>query len=206
MNRRESLRLLAAAPLAGTLTWTTTDVARAREQTARSAAAPDAFVSEFFTPHEYETVGVLADLIIPADDRSGSATDAGVPVFMDFMMIDRPTMQLPMRGGLAWLDHAARKRHGAPFTGLSNEQQHALIDAIAWPEEVVDDPVLSPGAAFFSFFRDLTASGFWSSKMGVEDLRYRGNVFVMEWNGCPDEQLRRLGVSYDEWDRAYGSG
>ena len=195
MNRRESLKLVAAAPLAAGFTWTPTDVAHAQDkQQALSTAEP--FAAEFFTDHEYETVRVLVDLIIPADDRSGSATDAGVPEFMDFMMMDRPAMQNPMRGGLAWLDHQCRKRFTKPFVECDDAQRRELLDEIAWPDTA--RPEMSQGVAFFNSFRDLTASGFWSSKMGVDDLQYMGNTFVREWTGCPQEVLDRLGVSYDD--------
>jgi len=196
MNRRESLKLIAAAsaPAAAGFTWTAGDVARAGDRAARSNGG--AFAPDFFTEHEYRTVSILVDLIIPADERSGSATDAGVPAFMDFMMMDRPTMQLPMRGGLAWLDHQCTGRYGKKFVDCDDGQRRGLLDEIAWPEQAAPD--MSHGVRFFNSFRDLTASGFWSSKMGVEDLRYLGNTVVPEWKGCPEEALQRLGVSYDE--------
>ena len=139
---------------------------------------------------------MLVDLIIPADDRSGSATDAGVPAFMDFMMTDRPSMQLPMRGGLAWLDAQCHKRFKSTFIGCTDAQRTELLDQIAYPD--MAPPELSQGVAFFNSFRDLTASGFWSSKMGVEDLQYIGNTVVHEWKGAPQEVLDHLGVSYDD--------
>jgi hypothetical protein len=195
MNRRESLKLLAiGAPAAAGFTWNAGDVARAGDQAARTVEG--AFAPDFFTEHEYRTVSILADLILPADDRSGSATDAGVPAFMDFMMIDRPDMQLPMRGGLAWIDHECTRRYGKTFADCDESQRKGLLDDIAWPERA--EPSLSHGVRFFNSFRDLTASGFWSSKIGVEDLRYLGNTVVPEWQGCPEEALQRLGVSYDE--------
>ncbi len=194
MNRRESLKLVAATPFAAGFTWTQADVVMAQEQTQRIKG--EVFAAEFFTDHEYETVRILVDLIIPADDRSGSATDAGVPEFMDFMMIDQPALQQPMRGGLAWLDHHSRKRFEKSFKDCDATQRRAVLDEIAYPE--IADPAVSQGVAFFNSFRDLTASGFWSSKMGVDDLQYIGNTFVPEWTGCPPEVLDRLGVSYDE--------
>jgi hypothetical protein len=157
------------------------------------------FVPAFFTPHEYETVRVLVDLIIPRDERSGSATDAGVPEFMDFMMADDstpPEARTAMRGGLAWLDAECVRRFGTPFVGCAAAERTALLDDIAWPARA--RPELSNGVAFFSAFRDLTASGFWSSEMGVQDLQYRGNAFVPQWTGCPDAALRKVGVRYDE--------
>jgi len=196
MNRRDSFKLLAAAPVAAGLIWPPLEVARAREkqQIRETSAAP--FAPEFFSEHEYETVRLLVDLIIPADERSGSATDAGVPEFMDFMMIDQPGLQRPMRGGLAWLDHACRKRFGQPFTDCTEAQRIEMLDAIAWPDTA--SPDVSQGVAFFNRFRDLTATGFWSSKMGVEDLGYMGNTYVQEWTGCPQEALDKLGVRYEE--------
>lgn len=185
---------MAAAPVAAGFSWTQNNVEVAREK--MDKALNDDFVPEFFTEHELKTVNVLVDLIIPADDRSGSATDAGVPAFMDFMMMDRPTMQLPMRGGLAWIDAQARKMFEKPFIECTDAQHHQILDLIAYPDIAADEH--SHGVKFFNSFRDLTASGFWSSKMGVDDLQYIGNVFVKEWKGCPQEVLDHLGVSYDD--------
>jgi hypothetical protein len=192
ITRREALRLAAIAPLAAGFTWSAGDAQKARDMVAQSSA----FQPHFFTDHEYETVKVLVDIILPADERSGSATEAGVPEFMDFMMMDRPDMQGPMRGGLGWLDYETYERHGTSFLDGTDEQRRGLLDLIAWPEKAPAE--LSHGVAFFNSFRDLTASGFWSSRMGVDDLQYIGNVFVPEWTGCPPEALEKLGVSYDD--------
>ncbi len=152
------------------------------------------FEPRFFTAHEYQTVRILVDLIIPRDERSGSATDAGVPEFMDFITHDQQGRQTAMRGGLAWLDTECRERFEKNFVECTDEERRAALDDIAWPARA--RPEMSHGVAFFNSFRDLTATGFWSSKMGVEDLQYMGNVPLSEWPGCPEEQLRRLGVSY----------
>src|SRR5207237_2313078 len=137
---------------------------------------PSTLDPKFFTAPEYETVSVLADMIIPRDGRSGSAIDADVPQFMDFMMADQDTSaeaRTAMRGGLAWLDAECRRRFGRRFAECAERNRTALLDQIAWPAPA--KPELSQGVAFFSAFRDLTASGFWSSEMGVKDLRYQGN-------------------------------
>jgi hypothetical protein len=136
------------------------------------------------------------DLIIPRDERSGSATDAGVPAFIDFMLIDRPNMQTVIRGGLTWTDAECERRFGKTFVACTDAQRRELLDDIAWPKRARRE--MSQGVAFFNRFRDLTASGFWSSKMGVEDQRYIGNTYVREWTGCPDAALEKLGVSYQE--------
>ena len=187
--------LLAASPLAG-LDWSAGDVQRAAASVARLRSRGQAFQPQFFTPHEYQTVRILVDLIIPRDERSGSATDALVPEFMDFIAHDLSGLQTPLRGGLAWLDLECGERLGKRFVELDEAQRRALLDDIAWPAKA--RPELSQGVAFFNRFRDLTATGFWSSKMGVEDLGYIGNTAVAEWKGCPDEQLKKLGVSYGD--------
>ena len=198
LNRRSMLGLLGSVPLAAGFTWTEAEAASAAQaaQTARSAPAgarPAPFKPKFFTAHEYATVRVLVDIIIPKDGRSGSATDAGVPEFMDFMMADEPARQTPMRGGLAWIDLECQDRFDKRFLDCSAQERAAVLDDIAWPEKAKPD--VAHGVAFFNSFRDLTASGFFSSKMGVTDLQYMGNTMVAEWKGCPDEAMKKLGVS-----------
>jgi gluconate 2-dehydrogenase gamma chain len=197
MNRRGMLKLLGTAPAA--FAWTEAEaqqahhLAQAARQTAKTSAA---FTPKFFTKHEYATVRVLVDLIIPKDERSGSATDAGVPEWMDFMMIDQPARQTAMRGGLAWLDTECVRRYDKPFLNCTAAERTSVLDDIAWPQKA--RPEMSHGVAFFNSFRDLTASGFWTTKMGMDDLQYMGNVFVPEWKGCPDEALKKLGVTPTE--------
>jgi gluconate 2-dehydrogenase gamma chain len=196
MDRRESLKMLALAPMVGYV-LPDQDV-RAAQQKAVAARLADDFTPKFFTAHEYETVRVLVDLILPADDRSGSATDVGVPEFMDFMMMDRPEMQVPMRGGLGWLDMHARRRFGKPFREGTDAERRALLDEIAYPEQAAAE--VTHGVAFFNGFRDLTASGFWTSKPGMEDLGYVGNTYVQEWTGAPQEEVVRLGLTDVTWN------
>jgi gluconate 2-dehydrogenase gamma chain len=198
ISRRTALQIVTSAPVAAALVWTPAEARQAHEHAAaaeaQAAKTATAFKPKFFSAHEYATVAVLVDLIIPRDERSGSATDAGVPAFMDFMMIDQPRRQVAMRGGLALVDRLSVARFGRPFVSASDAERRQLLDEIAYTSN--PDPGLSHAIAFFSSFRDLTASGFWSTRMGIADLQYRGNVFVDEWNGCPDAALRRLGVKY----------
>jgi hypothetical protein len=187
------VQLLAGIPLLATGLSPRT-ITRAVEAARAAQAAGPAFVPAFFTAHEYETVRMLVDYIIPKDARSGSATDAGVPEFMDFILNEQKGMQIPMRGGLAWLDTECRERFAQSFLTAGDNQRRQVLDDIAWPGKA--RPALSQGVAFFNDFRDLTASGFFSSKMGVADLQYLGNAFVQEWQGCPPEALKKLGVNY----------
>jgi gluconate 2-dehydrogenase gamma chain len=194
MRRRDVLKVLLAAP-AATFTWTDAEAsqAAASAQSALTTAKP--FVPKFFTANEFKLVRTLADIIIPKDERSGSATDAGVPEFMDFMMIDQPTRQVAMRGGLAWLDVECQQRFDKVFLNCTEAERTAVLDDIAWPSRA--KPEMAHGVAFFNNFRDLAASGFWTTKMGIDDLQFMGNRSVARWNGCPPEALKKLGVSYE---------
>ena len=198
ISRRTALQLVGAAPVAAAMAWTPAEAEQAHThaQQARAAAAKQSkpYKPKFFTAHEYATVAVLVDLIIPKDDRSGSATDAGVPEFMDFMMIDQPQRQVAMRGGLALIDRMCEELFAKRFVACSDEQRRHVLDAIAYTTDV--PPARAHAVAFFNSFRDLTASGFWTTKMGIADLQYQGNVFLDEWNGCPEEALNKLGVRY----------
>jgi gluconate 2-dehydrogenase gamma chain len=202
MSRRDAVQLIAALPFAAFLSWPTAEQEKARrfvDSALESAGEGVAYAPKFFTAAEFRTARILADMIIPRDERSGNASDAGVPEFMDFMMIDRPNNQKWMRDGLAWLDAQSNTRFSKPFADATAEQREQILNDIAWPARA--PATLTAGVGFFNRFRDLTSSGFWSSRIGVKDLQYQGNLFVPEWNGCPPAALRKLGVSYDKFDR-----
>ena len=193
MNRREALTLIALAPLAGAA-GAVPAVAATR---AEPAPPPRSQQPRFLTPHEVAVATLLADLIIPADERSGSASSAGTIEFIDFIVQEpgQENARVALRGGLAWMDAESRRRYaGRGFREIAEAERTAILDDIAWPARA--RPEMSHGVAFFSRFRDMVASGFWSSRTGVQDLRYVGNVPVPEWRGCSDEALRKLGVSY----------
>lgn len=193
LSRREMVGLLGLATTATAFGCKAGDVQRAAEHVANATGE---YHPGFFTPEEWKTVNTLVDIIIPKDDRSGSATDAGVPQFMDFMMQENPDSQQRMRLGLAWLNRESHARYQAAFSSATPEQQHALVDEIAWPDKAKGNEMLKEPAGFFSNFRNLTASGFWSSRMGVEDIGYKGNVYRQSWDGCPQPQMEKLGVKY----------
>jgi len=194
LTRREAVQMAAMAALTTAFRWTPADARRAADLA--RAARQGAFQAKFFTPHEWETVRVLVDIVIPRDERSGSATDAGVPEFMDFMMNEREDGRTPMRGGLAWLDNESRERFNKTFKDCVEPERRAIVDDIAFPKRA--KPEHSHGVAFFNMFRDLTASGFYSSKIGIADLDYQGNEFITSWTGCPDAALKKLDVRYSD--------
>jgi hypothetical protein len=151
----------------------------------------------FFTPHEMATIKVLADIIIPKDEVSGSASDAGVPDFIEFIVKDMPEHQTPMRGGLRWLDLQSHRRHEKAFRDCSSTQQLGLVDEIAYPKKA--KPEMAQGVAFFSLMRNLTATGFYTSQIGVQDVGYIGNQ-PNQWNGVPAEVLAQYKLAYTEKD------
>lgn len=150
---------------------------------------------KFFTPAELQTVTVLGDIIVPADAKSGSASQAGVPAFIEFMMKDQPRNQTPMRGGLRWLNNKCVSRYGKPFVQCTKTQQIEMVEQIAYPEKVTPD--MAQGAAFFTLLRNFTLTGFFTSKMGIADIGYVGNV-PNNWEGVPADVLRQYGLSYDD--------
>jgi hypothetical protein len=201
ITRRNLLTMIAATPVAAQLVRGSAGAGQAHEhangpEPTSQDAARTPYQPRFFTAHEFATVAVLADLVLPADERSGGAGDAGVPAFIDFMMLDQPARQVPMRGGLAWLDSECVRRFGRAFVDTADAERAAVLHDIAWPARA--RPEHSQGVAFFSAFRDLVATGFWSSRAGIDDLQYQGNTFVAEWTGCPEPALRKLGVSYPD--------
>jgi gluconate 2-dehydrogenase gamma chain len=175
VSRRALIQTIATAP------------ALAPAASAQSAAkAP--YHRKIFDDHQWQTVGVLCDLILPADDRSVSATKAGVPEFIDDWIDFRTRedgddmLASEIMGGLAWLDQESTRRFGKNFVAAEPAQQRQLLDRIAWPEKAAVEDRRWVG--FFNRFRDLTVSGFFSSPAGVADLPYLGNKAIGEWKGC----------------------
>ena len=201
MDRRSSLKLIGLASV-GSLsgcTWTSDDVERARQAT-HAAKATGSFERQFFTEREFQLASVLSDLTIPADDRSGSASEVGVPEFIDFIVTENAWMETPLRGGLAWLDRHARTRFGSGFIEIADEQRRSILDEIAFPEDA--EPDVQHGVAFFNIFRSLIASGFWTTREGIDDLGYLGNTAVASFAGPPQSEMDRLGVTFDDWEVA----
>jgi gluconate 2-dehydrogenase gamma chain len=212
LSRRELLKVITAAPAVAL-------VPLAPGLAAESAARPlpgaaqesqDAYEPKFFNGHQYKTITVLSDWIIPADDRSGSATQAGVPEFIDDWLNAEKTaaptrgrrraaggsMGTEVLGSLTWMDMECNRLYDHDFVDCSSSQQKQILDRIAYPKKAAPEDVNA--AAAFSHLRDLVVAGFFSSKTGIEDLPYLGNKYVEQWNGCPQPDLERLGVSYNE--------
>lgn len=204
MNRRDSLKALGLAAAGGTLLLNSCGPKDAKQGAVTASDKLPGVTDieherntkiaeeKFFTAHELATISVLADIIIPADNVSGSATDAGVPDFIEFIVKDIPSHQTPMRGGLKWLDVQCQRRHGNVFVECDNAQQLQLVDEIAYPAKA--KPEMAQGVAFFSLMRNLTASGFFTSEIGVKDIGYVGNRPGI-WDGVPEELLKEHGFA-----------
>jgi hypothetical protein len=211
MKRRESLKIIGISTIAtGVLLDACKPESKDKTKVASAVKEGDADrqpieierenklnAEKFFTDHEMATITVLADVIIPKDDRSGSASDAGVPDFIEFIVKDKPENQVPMRGGLRWLDMQCLSRYKNAFVDCSKPQQMELIEEIAYPEKA--KPSMKQGVAFFNRMRDLTATGFFTSKMGIEDLGYVGNT-PNKWEGVPSEIVKKYGLENVRFD------
>jgi hypothetical protein len=149
----------------------------------------------FFTADEMATITILGDIIIPKDETSGSASDAKVPAFIEFIVKDMPEHQIPLRGGLRWLDIQCLTRYDKSFKDSTPQQQIEIVNEIAWPAKA--KPEMSQGVAFFSLMRNLVASGFYTTEIGVKDIVYMGNV-PNQWNGVPAGVLQQYGLAYSE--------
>lgn len=150
---------------------------------------------KFFNEHEMSTITVLGDIIMPKDEVSGSASDAKVPEFIEFIVKDMPSHQTPLRGGLRWLDLHCYKLYEKAFVNLTTAQQITVVDSIAYPEKAAKE--LAQGVSFFNLMRDLVTTGFYTTEIGVKDLGYVGNA-PNQWNGVPDEVLKQYKLAYTE--------
>lgn len=208
MKRRDSIKAILVGTVATTVlvdACTTSEeksaasndpAASTIDRTKEEAERETKLMAEtFFTSHELATIAVLSDIIIPKDDISGSATEAGVPDFIEFIVKDMPHYQTPMRGGLRWLDMECFDRYQKAFKDCDAKQQIALVDEIAYPEKAT--PEMKRGVVFFNMMRNLTATGFYTSQIGVKDIGYAGNT-ANRWNGVPDEVLKQYGLAYSE--------
>jgi len=154
---------------------------------------------EYLNVSELSTIAVLCDIILPASPTAGSATDAKVPEFINFIVKEITSHQMPMRGGLMWLDIESNKRFDKEFSAASNEQQIQIVEDIAYPDDKNEKPEMAPGISFFNLMRNLTLTGYYTTKMGIDDLGYVGN-YANIWDGVPDEVLKDHDVAYDpEW-------
>jgi gluconate 2-dehydrogenase gamma chain len=188
VSRRDLFQIIGAAPAVAAAVSGPASAQTHEHPAAHDAGAKGPYQRQTFDDHQWRTVQILCDLVIPADERSGSAAQAGVPEFIDDWIAFRTdqdgnrNLQAQIFGGLMWLDRESNAQFQKDFADASADQQRQILDRIAYPKRVTKED--HPWAVFFDEFRNLTVGGFFSSKMGVKDLPYLGNTAVAEWKGC----------------------
>lgn len=191
IKRRDILKALSVVPAAALIPLGTAAAAEPKAAGNAAAQAAAAYHRKVFNDHEWETVKVLSDLIIPADERSGSASQAGVPAFIDdWLDFKGGELKAEIIGGLTWLDIECNRQFGHDFVACTQAQQKKILDRIAYPDKASPDD--TNYVMFFSHLRDLVVGGFFSSEEGVKDLPYLGNKMVAEWKGCPSDVLAQI--------------
>jgi len=191
VERREILQLVAfaaaAAGFPGFRRWTFAcghlDAAVLPPRPASGAYQP-----LFFTPNEYAIVERLAEMIIPSSDGPG-AREAGVSEFIDFMMASDPNLQPTFRYGVDWLDGHSHFLYAKPFLGLDAEQQTDILDHLAYYDRHRAEE--EEGRAFFQLMKEWTVKGYYTSKVGLEQIGYPGLTTVWgEYDPCPHRDDR----------------
>jgi len=188
ISRRDVLRTLGMGAMAGSvlrvIPMQAAEYAHNMVQ-AEKASAAGGYTPKFFPPHQYKILQALCETIIPAEDGTGGAIEAGAPEFIDLLTSENPDYQLKLGGGLMWLDSTCTDRYGKVFLECASEQQKQILDQIAYRRNALSDPSLSQGVDFFSFLRMMTVDGFFTSEIGIKYLGYIGNKYMKSFAGCP---------------------
>jgi hypothetical protein len=188
ISRRDILKSLTRGVVAGSVLRVIPAEAANYAHTliqSEKASAGGNYKPKYFSGHQYKTLQSLCQAIVPADAKSGGAIEAGAPEFIDLLTSENPKYQLALGGGLMWLDSACLDRFGTVYVDCTPNQQTSMLDLIAFRKNANSDPSLSQGIEFFSFLRNLTADGYFTSEIGIKDLGYIGNTYLKEFPGCP---------------------
>ena len=187
VSRRDVLKSLAMGAAATSVLRTIPAQAAeyAHRMVAAEKAATKVYAPKFFAAHQYKTLQSLCQTIMPADTDSGGAIEAGAPEFIDLLTSENTAYQLTLGGGLMWLDGTCSDRYGNVYLDCTPQQQKEILDQIAYRNNATADAQLSQGVEFFSFLRNMTADGFFTSEIGIKYLGYIGSAFLKEFPGCP---------------------
>ena len=189
ISRRDLIKSLGLTAAAGSMLrvvpLATAEKAHRMVGAHRAASSSGEYAPKFFPEPQYKTLRALCQAIIPPDQESGGAVEAGAPEFIDLLSSENNALQLQLGGGIMWLDAACMERYGQTFLQCSRGQQTEMLDLIAFRKNVDKDPRLSPGIEFFSMLRKYTADGFFTSEIGIKYLGYIGNTYLKEFPGCP---------------------
>lgn len=189
ITRRDILKTLAIGAAGGSVLQVipakAAEFAHQAVHNEKAGSPAGKYLPKFFSAHQYEMLTTLCDTIIPKDDKSGGAVEAGAPEFIDLLTSENEEFQLKLGGGLQWLDSFCSDRYSSLFLGCTPEQRKEVLDLIAFRQNSKQDPSLSQGVAFFAFLRNFTCDGFYTGKIGIADLQYIGNTALREFPGCP---------------------
>ncbi len=189
VTRRDILRTLAVGAAGGSVLQVipakAAEFAHQTVHNEKAASPAGKYVPKYFSAHQYETLTWLCDAIIPKDEKSGGAVEAGAPEFIDLLTSENEDWQVELGGGLMWLDSFCVDRYTNVFMSCTPEQRKIVMDLIAFRKNAKQDLSLTQGITFFAFLRRLTCDGFYTSKIGIEDLQYIGNTSLREFPGCP---------------------
>jgi gluconate 2-dehydrogenase gamma chain len=189
ISRRDILKTLAMGAVGGSVLQVipaqAAEFAHQMVRKEKAASPTGKYAPKYFSAHQYETVSALCDAIIPKDEKSGGAVEAGAPEFIDLLTSENPEYQLKLGGGLFWLDNFCIDKYEKVFLECTPEQRKEVLDLIAFRKNAKQDAALSQGVAFFAFLRNMTCDAFYTSKIGIADLQYIGNTSLHEFPGCP---------------------
>lgn len=188
ISRRDVLRNLMAGAAGGSvLQIIPAEAAALAHQMVHGekAAASGRYTPKFFSAHGYASLAALCEAILPRDEESGGAVEAGAPEFIDLLTSENEEYRSILGGGLMWLDNFCRDRYEHVFLECTAEKRKEVLGLIAYRKNAESDPSLGPGVSFFAHLRKMTCDGFYTSKIGIGDLRYIGNTALAEFPGCP---------------------
>lgn len=148
-------------------------------------ASAGAYTPKFFDAPTYRTLQTLCETIIPSDADSGGAVEAGAPEFIDLLTSENTDYQKELGSGINWLDSTCKTRYRRAYLDCSQEQQKEILDLIAYRKNAAQDEALTQAVEFFSLLRTMTADGFFTSKIGIKYLGYKGNTYLPQFPGCP---------------------
>jgi gluconate 2-dehydrogenase gamma chain len=189
ISRRDLIKSLsltaAAGSMLGVVTLTAAETARRMVRVHKAVSSSGEYVPKFFPEHQYKTLRALCQAIIPSDQESGGAIEAGAPEFLDLLSSENKDLQLQLGGGIMWLDSTCMERYGQTYLQCAPGQRTEMLDLIAFRKNADKDPRLRPGIEFFSTLRKHTADGFFTSEIGIQYLGYVGNTYLKEFPGCP---------------------
>jgi gluconate 2-dehydrogenase gamma chain len=147
------------------------------------AAGP--YTPKFIDAHAYKLLQALCDVIIPPDADSGGAVEGGAPEFIDLLASENSDYQKPLKEFLAWIDAACTRKYGNAWLECDKSQQTEVLNLVAYRKNAEQDASLAWPVYNFGFLRNFVADGFFTSKIGIRYLGYKGNTYLAEFQGCP---------------------